>query len=248
LAKDKTKTLGERNYEEFAERYARVAETKVHNAHYDRPNTLSMLPDVADRRVLDAGCGPGFYAEELIARGADLVAFDVTPAFVEMTRRRIGTSGRVLQADLTQPLEFAQDHEFDLVLCPLVLDYIADLGAVFGEFRRVLKAEGILLFSVGHPFADWVLLQERLPEEARSYFETQLFSLAWGGFGEPKPVITSYRRPLAAFLNPLADAGFALEHLLEPQPTESMRELQPRAYEKLNRDPGFMIVRARVDR
>ncbi|WP_279387450.1 hypothetical protein [Rubrobacter taiwanensis] len=30
---------------------------------YERPATLSLLPDVAGKRVLDAGCGPGVYSE-----------------------------------------------------------------------------------------------------------------------------------------------------------------------------------------
>ncbi|MBZ0289063.1 MAG: methyltransferase domain-containing protein, partial [Anaerolineae bacterium] len=74
-----SKSLGEQNYAPFAHRYAQYAETKPHNAYYDRPATLSLLPDVAGKRVLDAGCGPGIYAEWLVDHGAQVVAFDVTP-------------------------------------------------------------------------------------------------------------------------------------------------------------------------
>ncbi len=200
---------------------------------------------MSGRRVLDAGCGPGIYAEVLLERGADVVAFDVTPEFVEITRGRVGDRAAVLRADLSQPLDFAQDDSFDGVLCPLVLDYIEDWGAVFREFYRVLQPGGFVVFSAGHPMADWNLLRERQPENARSYFETQQFTMEWGGFGDPPPTITSFRRPLAAMLNPLTGAGLLLDQVLEPLPTPEYQQAHPEGYAELLREPGFICIRAR---
>jgi len=50
-------------YETLAERYAVLVDTKPENAYYERPATLSLLRDMRGKRVLDAGCGPGSYAE-----------------------------------------------------------------------------------------------------------------------------------------------------------------------------------------
>lgn len=238
------KSIGERNYESFAQRYAEHARTKPHNAHYDRPAVLSLLPDVRGKRVLDAGCGPGFYAETLLERGAQVVAFDVTPDMVAIAQERLGERATVLRADLTQPLDFAQDGNFDVVLCPLVLDYIEDWGAVFREFQRVLKPGGVLVFSAGHPLGDWLWIERKLPNPQRRYFERELFTIEWGGFGEPRPAITSYRRSLQDFLNPLLDSGLRLDHILEPQPTDEYRQADPQGYEKLRKLPGFLCVRA----
>ena len=41
------------------------------------------------------------------------------------------------------------------------------------------------------------------------------------------------------------EAGFALERLVEPLPTEEFRQADPEDYEKLSRQPGFLCVRAR---
>ncbi|MCI0713222.1 MAG: class I SAM-dependent methyltransferase, partial [Chloroflexi bacterium] len=125
-----SKPLGEQNYEQFADRYAAAVNTKPHNAYYERPNTLSLLPDVTGLRVFDAGCGPGDYARWLLEHGAAFVqAVDVTPRFVDITLEKVaGFIDRVdvRRADLAQPLDFAADNSFDVVLCPLVLDYIRD--------------------------------------------------------------------------------------------------------------------------
>ena len=54
----------------------------------------------------------------------------------------------------------------------------------------------------------------------------------------------SYRRPLAEVINPLLEAGFMLDRLLEPLPVEEFRKRAPEDYEELMRRPGFMCVRA----
>lgn len=240
-----SQSLGEQNYSQFAHRYAEKAATKAHNAYYDRPNTLSLLPDLSGKRVLDAGCGPGHYAEALLECGADVVAFDVTPEFVDITQARVGDRATVLRADLLEPLDFAESASFDVVLCPLVLDYIEDLQPVFDEFLRVLKPDGVFIYSVGHPFSDWLYVQRLRDDHTGSYFETEQFTATWDGFGDPKPQITSFRRPLEAHVNTLIQAGFILDHLLEAKPAPEMQQTDPQEFAKLSRDPGFIVFRAR---
>lgn len=239
------KSLGEANYEQFADRYAEGTPTKPHNAYYEWPATRSLLPRLDGLHVLDAGCGPGHYCTYLLDRGATVTAFDVTPRFVEITRERVAAYPAervsVLRADLNAPLDFAQDTTYDVVLCSLVLDYIEDWGPVFVEFFRVLKRGGTLVFSAGHPATDYFVYGP----QGSAYFATELISFAWSGFGEPRPVVTSYRRPLTAFINPLVQAGFTLDHLLEPLPTEAYRQADPEGHAQLMQRPGFLCVRAR---
>ena len=226
-------------YETLAEVYAAQVETKPHNAYYERPATLSLLPEVRGRRVLDAGCGPGVYAAWLVERGAEVVAFDASKKMVRFARERLGARAEVLEADLGRPLDFLEDESFDLVLSALALDYVKDWAAVFGEFHRVLRPAGHLVFSVGHPFPDFFIYHNK-----GSYFQTELVSLEWRGFGV-RVCVPSYRRPLSAAINPLLEAGFVLERLLEPVPTEEFRKKAPEDYEELSRRPGFLCIRAR---
>ena len=226
-------------YDTLAESYAALVDTKPHNAYYERPATLSLLPGVKGRRVLDAGCGPGVYSEWLSERGAEGVAFDGNEKMVRLAQERLGTRVRVVQADLGQPLDFLADASFDLVLSPLALDYVRDWGAVFREFYRVLRRGGHLVFSVGHPSASFFVYHGE-----GNYFQTELVDYEWTGFGVPVRV-PSYRRPLGAVINPLIEAGFVLERLLEPTPTAKFRETAPQDYEELSRRPGFLCVRAK---
>ncbi len=135
-------------YETLAEAYAAAVDTKPHNAYYERPATLSLMPEVKGKRVLDAGCGPGVYSEWLIERGAKIVAIDASPKMVELAKLRLGSTMDVRQADLSKPLNFLDSSSFDVVLCPLVLEYIEDWHSVFAEFYRDLRPQGHIIFSV----------------------------------------------------------------------------------------------------
>jgi SAM-dependent methyltransferase len=226
-------------YEILAEAYASVIDTKPHNAYYERPATLSLLPEVGGMRVLDAACGPGVYAEWLVSRGAEVVGADVSPKMVELARRRLGPTVNVYHADLTRPLTFLDGESFDIVLSPLTMNYIKDWQPVFREFHRVLRPGGYFVFSVTHPSFDYVYFK------SSNYFETELVCSEWRGFETVTVNMPTFRRSLEATLNPIMEAGFRLEKILEPRPTDEFKKADPGDYEKLLAQPIFLCIRAR---
>jgi len=228
-------------YERLAERYNRRAPTKAHNAHYDRPATLSLLPDVRGRQVLDAGCGPGIYSEWLINEGARVIAFDVSSRMVGFARRRLGNRAEVLEANLEEGLGFLEDHTIDVVLCPLVLDYIRDWQQAFAEFSRVLKPGGLVVCSISHPAPDYFLYHS-----GGNYFEVETVIERWlfGRDGDPVEM-PRYRHSLGHLFDALGSAGLIVEKFLEPRPTEAFRETEPENYDTLMRRPGFLCIRAK---
>jgi len=232
------KPIAQEAYNQLADAYAERIETKPHNAYYERPATLSLLPKLKGQYVLDAGCGPGVYAEILVGMGAEVVAMDANPKMVAFARDRLGGKALVIEASLEDPLVIFDDETFDLVLAPLVMDYIHDWRATFGEFFRVLKPGGNLVFSIEHP------MMKYFDHQTESYyFNIERVTYTWRGFGTPVEV-PSFRRSLADVFNPLIDAGFTLDTVLEPLPTEEFKEKAPNDYEELKRQPGFMCIRA----
>jgi SAM-dependent methyltransferase len=202
---------------------------------------LALLPPVAGKRVLDAGCGPGVYAERLLDQGASVVGLDASQRMVELATRRLQGRAEILHADLNRPLDFLGADSFDLVISALVLDYVRDWDAVFAEFFRVLRAPGHLIFSVGHP---WDEFHRRHPEGDYFAVERVEAEFDWPAFGVRAPA-PYYRRPLGAVLDPLLAAGFALERLVEPRPIPEFRDRDPAMYARLMRQPGFICLRAR---
>lgn len=226
------------SYEEMAEYYFKYVDTKPFNAYYERPATLSLLPDVKGKRVLDAGCAAGWYTQWLLDKGANVTAVDFSPNMIEMTKKRVGSKAEVIRADLNEPLDFIQDESMDIVLSSLALHYLKDWNPVMREFNRILKKEGEFVFSVHHPFMDFTVFKRE------NYFMTELLDDEWDThIGKVK--VQFYRRPLSKIIAAVIEAGFVMERLLEPMPIEQFKIEQPEVYDRLTKNPQFLFIKAR---
>ena len=225
------------NYDEVADRYVRQVDANPYNADYERPAVLGLLPPLAGLRVLDAGCGAGWYAERLLDAGAHVTGVDASAAMAAHARRRLGDRASIHVQDLAAPLPFA-DAAFDLVLSALVLHYLPDLVPTLREFRRVLGRAGTLVFSTHHPCHE----ADRLEADGRAieYFATEPVEEEWNDIGR----VRFFRRPLTALFEALADAGFLVAQVLEPRPSEALRARRPELHARLMRRPEFLCVRA----
>jgi len=212
------------------------------NTEYERPATLELPGNVSGKKILDAGCGPGSYAKLLIEKGATVLAIDSSPEMVNSAKKKLGDSATVLHADLNKPFDFIRSGDFDIVLSSLVLDYIKDWDALFGEFHRVLKDGGRFIMSIHHPF---FLDLKKNPEQIeidKNYFLTQSVEEDWtpAGIGIP-----SYRRPLNDISNAFWNSGFLIERIVEPKPTEAWKDIYEPIYKKWMQHPVIICISAR---
>jgi SAM-dependent methyltransferase len=227
--------VGPTDYDAIASRYAAGVDERPWNALYERPATLALLPDVGGKDILDAGCGPGWYADWLARNGARVVAVDYSPRMVKLAAERLGGRARVLQGDVSNLRNMVANETFDIILSSLVLHYVADLSVTFREWTRLLRPNGTLVFSTHHPIHQPSLLDP-------GYLCTELIEEEWGWLGEK---MRYYRRPLRDLTEPLAAAGFVLERMSEPTPSEALKTKDPKGYDLLCRLPAFIFVRVR---
>lgn len=225
-------------YEELAERYSAVAESKAENGFIEHPAMRAQLGDVYGLMVLDAGCGPGFLTTYLLNAGADVTAFDISPKMIELARKRSGEKARFFLADMACPLPQLKDGEFDLVASSLAIDYVRDWSVPLGEFQRVLKPRGRLVISVQHPLGAYLWYN---PPSA---FGVHLCEATWQGFGGDPVVVPDYYRSFEEIINPIINAGFAVHKIIETKPIDRLRDVDPIRYEKYRKSPTFMIIEA----
>lgn len=224
-------------YEEMAEKYNELIDHKPHNAYYDRPNTLELIPEVEGKAILDAACGPGKYAEILLSQGGMVTGFDISPNMIQLAQARNKGRGNFFVHDLSTPFEMFDKETFDIILCALALHYIPDWTLTIKEFYRVLKPKGTLVISIEHPFFEYNFFK------STKYFEIENVKCVWNGFGKPVEV-NSFRRPLSECLLPFTNNGFYIDKLVEPKPTKEFEQLDPRHFKELNEFPAFMCMRA----
>ncbi len=211
---------------------------------------------------------PGWYTEKFISMGAKVTAIDVSETMIKITKERTCNKADVLNLDLNNELPF-KDNKFDIVVSSLTLHYIKDLKKTFSEFKRILKPNGILLFSVHHPCMDikdfedenyfitklykekWekgVLFSVHHPcmdikdFEDENYFITKLYKEKWEKGGVVVDV-QFFHRPLQEIIN-TTTKYFNLECLVEPTPEESFKEKDLDNYNYLSKNPHFLIIKS----
>ncbi len=224
-------------YDDMGELYTQKNENSVFNNSYERPATISLLPDVLNKSVLDAGCGGGTLTEWLVNQGAKVTAVDVSGKLVSFTKDRVGSKADVRIADLSKPLSFIPNNSIDVIVSSLVLHYIEDWSVTFSEFNRMLKNEGsTIVFSVHHPHADW------LWHDRENYFKKEILEETWT-IQEKSFQISYYHRTLEEIFEVFVKAGFYVDKLLEPLPSPEIKTKNPRDYFILSTKPRFLFFR-----
>jgi SAM-dependent methyltransferase len=105
---------------------------------------------LAGQRIIDLGCGPGFYTAALRTRGAAVVPVDHDVA--EMTYAGEAPAGAVVADARALPFE---DAAADGVFCSNMLEHAPEPAAVIREIERVLRPAGWAYVSWTNWYSPW---------------------------------------------------------------------------------------------
>lgn len=128
---------------------SKIRETVRRGRDGMRAHILSRLPDdLRGARILDAGCGAGQMTAELAARGADVVAVDISPSLVGIAEAR-------LPIDLKGQVTFASGDmlddglgRFDHVVAMDSLIYYSDEDIARALHRLSDRTASSIVFTV----------------------------------------------------------------------------------------------------
>lgn len=140
-----------RKFEELASRWwDKNSEFKpLHDINPLRANWIDNIAPVAEKKVLDVGCGGGILSESLAQRGADVTGIDMGDAPLGVARLHQLESGLSIDYQKSTAEEFAKDHEntFDVVTCLEMLEHIPDPSSVINACAKMVKPGGTVFFS-----------------------------------------------------------------------------------------------------
>lgn len=209
------------------------------------PTLQSMLPDLQGLRVVDLGCGFGWFCRWAHEMGTAAVhGLDVSENM--LARARETTSDLTItyaRADL-EKLDLGEGA-FDLVYSSLALHYIENLRGLFEQVRRGLVPGGRLVFSVEHPMYTapahpvWTRDPDgRLSWPVNRYSEEGARSTDWLAKG-----VIKQHRTVATYVNLLIETGFTLGRLEEWSASAAEVAAHP-DWAGADERPSFLLIAA----
>jgi SAM-dependent methyltransferase len=177
-----------------------------------------LLGDVTGARVLEVGAGAAHCSRWLAARGASVVASDVSAAMLAGARRLNAVTGVVVplvEAD-ARTLPFA-DAAFDVVFTSFgAIPFVPDAARLHAEAARVLRAGGRWVFSVTHPMR-WTFPDDPSRHgltATRSYFDRRPYVESDDA---GRVTYAEYHRTLGDHVRDIVGAGLRLRDVVEPE-------------------------------
>jgi ubiquinone/menaquinone biosynthesis C-methylase UbiE len=198
------------------------------------PTLFTLLGDVKNKRILDAGCGTGYLARLLSKQGAQVVAIEPASSLfdyaVEREQREL-LGIEYIQADLTTWHDPASC--FDIVIANMVLMDIPDYQAALNTCFAHLRPNGQFICSLTHPCfeesdSDY---QAKGYIAVREYFQEYSIDQRWG---------RRFHRPLSDYFKALLQRG-AIQAVVEPQLAAEQARLALEGVRNLH-VPSFIVI------
>lgn len=210
------------------------------------PSVKALLPDLTAKRVVDLGCGFGWFARYAREHGAaSVLGLDLSEKMIQ--RARTDTQDPAIEyriADLER-LDLAE-ASFDFAYSSLAFHYIEDFGRLVRMVHRALVPGTDFLFTIEHPIymapshPAWLTdAQGRKTWPVDGYSHEGRRVTDWLAKG-----VVKQHRTIGTTLNTLIGAGFAIRHVAEWAPTPDQITAMPDLAEEMER-PMLLIVQAR---
>lgn len=207
------------------------------------PAVCAMLPDLRGKRIVDLGCGFGWFARWAREHGAaSVLGLDISASMI--SRAKATTHDGAIDyriADL-EVFDLPQ-ASFDLAYSALAFHYIEDFARLVRVVHRALVPDAHFVFTIEHPIymaasqPNWLTDENgQMTWPVNNYSVEGERRTDWFTKG-----VRKFHRTIGTTLNALVDMGFVLRHLEEFAPGRAQVTQHPELAEELER-PMMLLV------
>jgi SAM-dependent methyltransferase len=228
----------------FFDAYSRL-ERSVHglDGAPEWPALRALLPDMSGLRVLDLGCGYGWFCRWARQSGArHVLGIDVSERMLQRARDFDSDEQVVYRRADLEDVELPE-AAFDLVYSSLAFHYVTKLPELVSRIHTALVPGGRLVFSVEHPIvtasrsADWLRNAQDGPAwPVDHYFDEGPRATNW-----LVECVVKQHRMLGTYFSMLRRTGFMVSHLEDWGPSEEQVAARPDWAAERER-PLFLLV------
>jgi SAM-dependent methyltransferase len=209
------------------------------------PAMRGLLPPMKGLRVVDLGCGFGWFCRWARGAGAaSVLGVDISENMLARARSETTDEAVTYQKDDLEEIELS-NGAFDLAYSSLALHYVAEIERLLATVHASLAPGGSLVFSIEHPIymapssPAWITAPDgRRVWPLDDYLREGPRSTEWFAHG-----VIKHHRTIGTTLNLLIRQGFVVRHVEEWRPTAAEVDANPLLEEELDR-PMFLLVAA----
>ena len=215
------------------------------------PTLISMLPSLKNKTVLDLGCGSGNNCMKAIELGASYVlGTDISQNMINLAKER--NNHKNIDYKLIPMEEINSiNKKFDVVISSLAIHYVSDYEKLTKDIYELLNNDGLLIFSQEHPIGTGTILNEECKLGKKVILGDKEYVIVsdYNVNGERKvnwniEGVIKYHRNFSCLINTLISAGFKIEEIIEPIPSEKVLEIKPKYINQFN-VPYFIFIKVR---
>lgn len=235
--------------EQFFEGYKKIRDNEVNaNNLFEIPALFSMMPELKGKRVLDLGCGFGEHCKQFIEQGAQkVVGIDISEKMLAVAQKE-NANPNISYINMPMENIGELDEKFDVVVSSLAFHYVEDYAGVVKNIYNLLDKEGIFIYSQENPLCTCHSGGDRWTRDEKGN-KIHLNLRDYGIEGERESVwfvdnVKKYHRTFSTIINTLINAGFSIEKMIEPLPSEEILANYP-DYQDLFHKPDFLLLRVK---
>jgi len=228
----------------FFEGYAQLSRS-VHglDGAPEWPALKAMLPDVQGAKVVDLGCGYGWFCRSVREQGAaHVLGLDVSEKMLNKARSMTTDSAIEYRREDLEHLQLPP-LTYDLVYSSLTLHYLKNLPELFNQVYQSLVPGGRFVFSAEHP----IFTAPAQP----GWLHGKNGEKTWpvDGYQREGERITNWfaegvikqHRTLSTYINALISSGLVITHLDEWGPSAEQLAAIPALHEETERPMMFLL-------
>lgn len=121
----------------------------LHEINPLRVNYISQQINLAEKNVLDIGCGGGILAEAMVHHGAKVTAIDLAEASLAVARlHQLESKLEIDYQNISaEALADQNEKQFDVITCLEMLEHVPDPSSIVEACFRMVKPGGLVFFS-----------------------------------------------------------------------------------------------------